>query len=122
MTMDEDFVRRFLRPWNAHDVDGAMGFMTDDCVWEITKGSEPHGTRFDGTEAVRAAIDNAFRAVPDIHYELVRSSFGADLVVLELLVSGTFGDRGRTHFHACDVMTMRSGKVAAKRSYRKLLE
>lgn len=120
--MDEDFVRRFLRPWNEHDVSGAMGFMADDCIWEITRGLEPHGTRFEGADEVRSAIDNAFRAVPDIHYELVRSSFGADLVVLELLVSGTFGDGRHAKFQACDVMTMKGGKVAAKRSYRKLVE
>ena len=120
--MGEDFVRRFLRPWNEHDVDGAMVFMTDDCTWEIPRGTEPYGTRFEGADAVRSAIDNAFRAVPDIHYELVRCSFGVDLAVLELLVSGTFGDGRRARFQACDVMTMRGGKVAAKRSYRKLVE
>jgi ketosteroid isomerase-like protein len=120
--MNKDFVRRFMKPWNEHDVHGAMAFMTDDCIWEIPRGSKPYGTRFEGMEAVRGAIDNAFRAVPDIHYELIRSSFGTDLVVLELLVSGTFGDGPRVKFHACDVMTMRGGKVAAKRSYRKLVE
>lgn len=120
--MDEDFVSRFLRPWNEHDVDGAMAFMTGDCIWEVTRGVEPHGARFSGADEVRSAIDNAFRAVPDIHYELVRSSFGADFVVLELLVSGSFGEGRRAKFHACDVMTMKGGKVAAKRSYRKLVE
>lgn len=50
---DEAYVKKFLIPWNAHDVDGAMALMTDDCVWEITRGSEPHGTRFEGAYAVR---------------------------------------------------------------------
>ncbi len=120
--MDDEFVGSFLRPWNEHDVDGAMTFMTVDCLWEITKGAEPYGTRFEGAGEVRSAIYNAFRAVPDIHYELVRSSFGADLVVLELLVSGTFGDGRRAKFQACDVMRMSGDKVSAKRSYRKLVE
>jgi ketosteroid isomerase-like protein len=43
---DQAFVDRFLAPWNRHDVDGAMALMTDDCVWEIPRGSEPHGTLF----------------------------------------------------------------------------
>ena len=38
------FVDRFLEPWNLHDVDGALALMTDDCVWEVTRGREPHGT------------------------------------------------------------------------------
>jgi len=122
MTMDTSFVRRFLKPWNDHDVDGAMALMTEDCAWEIPRGAEPHGTRFEGAAAVRAAIAAAFQAMPDIRYDLVHSSFGRDLVVLELQVSGTLAGGRRANFHACDVMTVRDGKVAAKRSYRKVVE
>ncbi len=70
------FVEKFLEPWNAHDVEGAMALMTDDCLWEITRGAEPYGTRFEGAKAVRAAIADAFRAIADIHYEPVHCSFG----------------------------------------------
>jgi taurine dehydrogenase small subunit len=48
---DEAVVDRFLAPWNRHDVDGALALMTDDCVWEVTRGSEPHGTLFEGPSA-----------------------------------------------------------------------
>src|SRR5437773_5917096 len=83
--MNAAFIEKFMKPWNDHDVDGAMALMTDDCLWEIPKGSAPHGTRFEGAATVRSAIASAFKAMPDIRYELVRSSFGRDLVVLELL-------------------------------------
>jgi ketosteroid isomerase-like protein len=119
---DKAFVEKFLEPWNAHDVDGAMVLMTDDCLWEITRGSEPHGTRIEGSKAVRAAIADAFRAMPDIHYEPVHCSFGQDLVVVELLVTATLAGGRPAKFQACDVMTVRDGKVSAKRSYRKLVE
>jgi len=62
---DDTFVDRFLEPWNRHDVDGALALMTDDCVWEVTRGREPHGT---GRTDVRAAIVEAFKALPDINY------------------------------------------------------
>ena len=119
---DKAFVERFLKPWNEHDVDGALALMTDDCLWEITRGAEPHGTRLEGSKAVGAAIADAFRAMPDIYYEPVHCSFGQDLVVVELLVSATLAGGRPAKFHACDVMTVRDGKVAAKRSYRKLVE
>jgi ketosteroid isomerase-like protein len=119
---DVDFIQRFLKPWNDHDVDGAMAFMTEDCVWEVPRGGDPHGTRYDGAVAMRAAIAGAFKAMPDIQYQVVRSSFGPDLIVLELLVTGTQPDGRPARFQACDVMTMRGDKVAAKRSYRKIVE
>jgi hypothetical protein len=31
--------------------------MTDDCVWEITRGREPHGTLYTGRTDVRALRD-----------------------------------------------------------------
>jgi ketosteroid isomerase-like protein len=74
---DEAFVERFLAPWNRHDIDGALALMTDDCVWEVTRGREPHGTLYTGQTAVRSAIVEAFKALPDINYQHVRSSFGA---------------------------------------------
>jgi len=118
---DEAFVERFMTPWNEHDVDGAMALMTDDCIWEIPRGCEPHGTLLEGSKAVRAAIAGAFKAMPDVRYDLVRSSFGRDLVVLELLVTGTLAGGEQAKHHACDVLTVRDGKVAAKRSYRKMV-
>lgn len=119
---DEAFVRRFMRPWNDHDVEGAMALMSEDCLWETPRGQEPYGTRFDGAAAVRSAIGNAFKTMPDIRYELVSCNFGADLIVLELLVTGNSTEGRPMRFQACDVMTMRDGKVAAKRSYRKVIE
>ena len=118
---DQSFVRRMLAAWNAHDVESAMALMTEDCVWEIPRGSEPHGTLFGGSTAVRAAIANAFRSIPDIHYESIHSCFGRDHVVMELLVTGTLADGTPARFHACDVLTMREGRIAAKRSYRKVV-
>jgi len=55
---DEAFVDRFLAPWNRHDVDGALALMTDDCVWEIPRGREPHDAQLVGcsTHPVDGAV------------------------------------------------------------------
>jgi ketosteroid isomerase-like protein len=118
---DQSFVEKFLALWNQHDVDGAVALMTDDCVWEVTRGSEPHGTLFRGTTAVRAAIADNFRTVPNVHYEPIRSHYGNDHVVVELLVTGTQVDGAQLNYHACDILTMKGGRIAAKRSYRKIV-
>jgi len=61
---DDTFVDRFLEAWNRHDVDGALALMSDDCVWEVTRGREPHGTLCTGQTAIRSAIVEAFKALP----------------------------------------------------------
>jgi ketosteroid isomerase-like protein len=45
---DDAFVDRFLEPWNRHDVDGALSLITDDCVWEVTRGHEPDDAQLVG--------------------------------------------------------------------------
>jgi hypothetical protein len=44
--------------------------MTDDCVWENTRGREPHGTLCTGRADVRVIVE-AFKALPDIDYQPV---------------------------------------------------
>jgi ketosteroid isomerase-like protein len=102
---DDTFVGRFLEPWNRHDVDGALALMTDDCVWEVTRGREPHGTLYTGQTAVRSAIVEAFKALPDVNYNPVRNSFGEDHVVVELLVRGRFD----LHSLPCFPMRLQNG-------------
>ena len=63
----DTFVGRVLEPWNQHDVDGALAPMTEDRVWEITRGCGPHGTLRTGRAGVRAAIVGAFKALPDVN-------------------------------------------------------
>lgn len=83
---DDTFVDRFLEPWNQHDVDGALALMTDDCVWEITRGREPHGTLYTGRTDVRAAIVEAFKALPDINYQPVRMLRDQEVLMTDIII------------------------------------
>ena len=55
----------FSDAFNRHDADALMDFMTDDCIFDAATGSEVHGTRFVGRDAVRAAFEAVFRTFPD---------------------------------------------------------
>jgi hypothetical protein len=62
------------------------------------------------------------RRSPDVNYQPVRNSFSEDHVVVELLVMGTLRVGSKVRFHACAILTLRDGLIAAKRSYRKVVE
>jgi len=55
----------FRDGWNRHDVDLLMTFMSDQCVFESTAGSEAWGTRHSGRERVREAFAKVFSVFPD---------------------------------------------------------
>ncbi len=111
--LTEEVVRHFNDAMNAHDVDGAMALMTDDCIFENTQPA-PDGTRYSGAEAVRAFWVDFFKTNP-------KSAFAEE----ELIACG---DRcvvrwryiwGTGHVRGVDVLRVRDGKISEKFSYVK---
>jgi taurine dehydrogenase small subunit len=115
----EAFVREFGRVWNGHDLDGIVGMMTDDVVFEASFGKEPWGARVVGRAAVREFVSEMIGRIPDIRWDEIRHFVCPEHAVVESVTTGT--PRGGTRFevHLVDVLTLRDGKIAAKRSYRK---
>jgi ketosteroid isomerase-like protein len=120
MTFDGDaFVTRFNTVWNGHDLDGIMAMMTDDVVFEASFGKEPWGTRAAGRAAVREQVAEILQRIPDVRWDEIRHFVCPELAVVEWVTTGT--PRGGTRFEVfgCDVLALRDGKIAAKRSFRK---
>src|SRR5213593_3868299 len=114
----EAFVDRFNTVWNGHDLDGILAMMTDDVVFEASFGKDPWGTRESGTAAVREFVSEMFARVPDVRWNELRRFVCPEHAVVEWVTTGT--PRGGTPYEVwgCDVLTLRDGKIAAKRSYR----
>src|SRR5512145_427374 len=60
-----EVLQGFADAWNRHDVDALMSFMTDDCVFEASAGPDVCGTRYVGSEAVRAGFAEVWATYPD---------------------------------------------------------
>ena len=115
----EAFVARFNGVWNGHAVEGILEMMTDDVVFEASFGKDPWGTRVVGKAALRAFLQDMLERIPDVRWDEIRHFAHPELVVVEWLTSGT--PRGGRPFkvEGCDILTVRAGQIAAKRSYRK---
>ena len=119
----EAFIRRFNSVWDEHDIDGITEMFTDDVIFEASFGSEPYGERASGKEEARRLAASVFERIPDLHFEEIRHfvspGFAPEFAVVESVTTGT--PTGGTPFevHLVDLLTIRDGKIAAKRSYRK---
>ena len=105
--------------FNRHDVDGVMSFMTDDVVFETLGGEEIHGTRIVGRDAVRDAFAGVWQTFPDAHWQTSRHTVTGELGVSEWIFRGTGADGARIEAEGCDLFTLRDGKIAMKRAFRK---
>lgn len=113
----DGFIQDFLKVWSEHDVDAIMALMTDDCEFEPS--SRSWGVFYKGTTEVRAAVEGLFESAPDIQWRLIRYFVAANEVILELVATGTKNGEP-FEIPACDLLTLRDGKIASKRAYRKL--
>jgi ketosteroid isomerase-like protein len=117
--LDEKFVNSFLKAWNDHDVNAVMALMTDDCIFEASFGNQVWGTRYEGSEEIETGVKTIFNTIPNIHWEKIRHFICEDHVVVEWLTTGTRSDGTEFEVQGCDILTIRNGKISAKRAYRK---
>lgn len=113
------FLQAFADAWNRHDVDALMSFMTEDCVFESSAGADACGTRYVGSQAVRAAFSDVWSVFPDAHWANARHFVHGDRGVSEWTFQGTRADGSRVEVQGCDLFTLRAGKIFLKNSYRK---
>ena len=105
--------------FNRHDADGVVACMTDDVVFDAAVGAEVHGTRFTGRAAVRAAFAKTFADLPDVRWDDVRHVCGPELTVTTWTMRASRPDGARLEVEGVDLFTLRDGRVALKRAFRK---
>ncbi len=107
-----EVVEAFGAAWAAHDLDAALNFITDDCVFDAT-GPAPDGTRHVGPEAIRAAWREIFDD-ETARFEVEETIAAGDRVVQLWRYDWDGG-----HVRGVDVFKVRRDRVAEKLSYVK---
>jgi ketosteroid isomerase-like protein len=105
-------VEAFGAAWAAHDLDAALAFVTDDCVFDAT-GPAPDGKRHVGRDAIRKGWQAIFDDLSS-RFDAEETFSVGDRVVQRWRYSWDGG-----HIRGVDVFTVRDGKVAEKLSYVK---
>ena len=114
-----EMLQRFTEAFNAHDIDSAMSFMTDDCIFEAAAGDEKWGARLVGQENVASAFRQFLEIMPDAKWRGGEHFVSGDHGLSHWTFSGTAADGKRVEVCGCDVFTFRGDKIQVKNSYRK---
>lgn len=105
-------VEAFGAAWGDHDLDAAIGLITEDCVFDNTSPA-PDGTRYVGPVAIRGAWQPIFDN-PKAHFDAEETFAAGDRVIQLWRYTWDGG-----HVRGVDVFRVRDGKVAEKLSYVK---
>ena len=117
-----EVLKEILDAFNRHDLDTIMTFMSEDCVLEMPRGSDPWGQRFIGEEDVRQALRGRFEGIPDVHYGEDSHWVSGDFGVSEWTLTGTRPNGDHIKVRGCDHFKFRVDKVVRKDSYWKIVE
>ena len=110
----------FAQAWTRHDIDALMSFMSEDCIFHSTAGSDASGTRNVGREAVRVAFAKAWADIPDAQWTRARHFVSGTRGVSEWTFVGTRTSDGvRVEVDGCDLFTFDGDKIRVKDSWRK---
>jgi len=86
VTEIEALADRYGEAWNSQDLDAIVALHAPDGIFHLhVPGSAP----VQGREAIRESFAGSLAQLPDVHFEPVRLSAGADFWVLESRMSGT---------------------------------
>jgi uncharacterized protein (TIGR03086 family) len=115
---DDAVVAAFGEAFDRADLDAAMGFVTDDIVFESTSPA-PDGTRLEGAADVRAEWSKLFGGTADPRFETEETFVRGDRAVVRWTYSWREPSGERGHVRGVDVLRLRDGKIAEKLSYVK---
>ncbi|MCG6858243.1 MAG: nuclear transport factor 2 family protein [Salaquimonas sp.] len=107
--------------FNTHDIDALMSLFSEECSLDMPRGSEPHGTRYVGPEAVRGGLMTRFETTPDVHYGEIEHFVDGDTGISKWLLTGTTTEGRRIAVRGCDFYSVSDGKVVRKDSYWKIV-
>jgi ketosteroid isomerase-like protein len=106
--------------FNEHDLDRIMSYFAEDCSLDLPRGSEPHGTRYQGIDDVRRGIRTRFETTPDVHYAELEHFADDNTGMSKWLLTGTTLAGDKVKVRGCDFYTFQDGKVTRKDSYWKI--
>ena len=107
-----DVVEGFGRAWADHDLDAAMAFLSDDCIFDST-GPAPDGSRHVGLAEVRRAWVPIFEDASS-RFEAEETFCAGDRVVQRWRYDWDGG-----HVRGVDLFKLRDDKITEKLSYVK---
>src|SRR4051812_30598425 len=100
-----EFLDEFAAAWNRHDTDAILSMMTDDCIFEASRGSDFKGTVYNGQAEVRRGVEEVFRTFPDARWNEPKHFIAGDRGVSEWIFTATGSDGARVEVQGCDVFT-----------------
>ena len=121
-TVTLELMRAISSAFNSRDVERIVAFFAEDATFYLARGPEPVGRTLAGKAAIRRALIDRFKQIPDMRWEHKEYVLMGDRAVSVWTVKGTGADGEALDYQGCDLYAFRAGKIVTKDTYWKMVE
>lgn len=117
-----ELMRAISAAFNSRDVDRIVDCFTEDGVFCLARGPESVGRTLRGKAAIRQALADRFKQIPDMRWDHEEYILAGDRAISLWTVRGRGGDGEALNYQGCDIYTFRGDKIAHKNTFWKIVE
>ena len=118
-----ELMRAISAAFNSRDVDRIVDCFAEDATFCLARGPEPVGRTLKGKAAIRKALSDRFRQIPDMRWENEEYILAGDDRAISLwTVRGKGGDGEDLNYQGCDIYRFQGDKIIHKNTFWKIVE
>ena len=117
-----ELMREISAAFNSRDVERIVSHFAEDAVFCLARGPEPVGRTLRGKAAIRQALADRFKQIPDMRWDGQDYILAGDRGVSLWTVRGKGGDGEALNYQGCDIYRFANGKIVEKNTFWKIVE
>jgi ketosteroid isomerase-like protein len=108
--------------FNSRDVERIVSYFAEDAVFCLARGPEPVGRTLRGKAAIRKALSDRFRQIPDMRWDGQEYILAGNQAVSIWTVRGKGADGEDLNYQGCDIYRFRGDRIIEKNTFWKIVE
>ena len=117
-----ELMQRISAAFNSRDVERIVDCFAEDATFCLARGPEPVGRTLRGKAAIRKALSDRFRQIPDMRWDHQEYILAGDHAVSLWMVRGRGKDGEELNYQGCDIYRFEGDKIVDKNIFWKIVE
>ena len=117
-----ELMRRISAAFNSRDVERIVECFAEDGVFCLARGPESVGRTLKGKAAIRKALADRFKQIPDMRWENEDYILAGDRAISIWTVRGRGADGEDLNYQGCDIYRFEGDKIVHKNTFWKIVE
>jgi ketosteroid isomerase-like protein len=117
-----ELMRKISAAFNSRDVKRIVDCFAEDGVFCLARGPESVGRTLKGKAAIRQALNDRFKQIPDMRWDGQDYILAGDQAVSLWIVRGKGADGEELNYQGCDIYRFEGDKIIHKNTFWKIVE